>query len=85
MIAIQYGHTHARNVYRWAGTTKRGDEGIPTFNVDNSAHFANQQQALFYFQYQAGELTVRELASADRWQTAAWTPQVWRSKTKVAA
>ncbi len=80
VIAIQYGHTHARNIYRWDGTAKRGEIGIPTFNVDNSAHFASKAQAIFYFQFGEGELVVREIATGDRWETINWTPQVWRSQ-----
>lgn len=84
VIAIQYGHTHARNVYRWDGTIKRGEIGIPTFNVDNSAHFASKVQAIFYFQLVDHELVVREIATADRWETIHWTPQVWKNKVAVS-
>ena len=84
VIAIQYGHTHARNVYRWDGTIKRGQIGIPTFNVDNSAHFASKAQAIFYFQLVDHELVVREIATADRWETINWTPQVWKNKVAVS-
>ena len=27
-----------------------------------------------------GEMVVRELKTADRWETAAWTAQSWKSK-----
>lgn len=78
VVAILYGHTHTRNVYRWDGSTNRGQQGIPTFNVDNSSHFSGEAQAFFYFEIGARELVVREYATNDRWQTGSWTPQVWR-------
>jgi hypothetical protein len=80
VAAILYGHTHVRNVFRWDGTPKKGERGVPVFNVDNSAHFASKEQAVFYFHLRDGELTARELATADRWETAVWTPQVWTAK-----
>lgn len=80
VVAILYGHTHARNVYKWDGTPKKAEQGLPAFNVDNSAHFANKQQALFYFHLRGGELVVRELATPDSWETFAWTPQTWTQK-----
>lgn len=82
VAAILFGHTHARDVYHWDGTAKKGKEGVPVFNVDNSGHFGSKQQALFYFHLRDEEMTVREFATDDRWESAAWTPQNW--KTKVA-
>jgi len=79
VIAILYGHTHARNVYRWDGTPKKAEQGFYVFNVDNSAHFASKQQACFHFQILDDEMIVREFASPDRWETAGWSPQVWKS------
>lgn len=79
VAAILYGHTHARNVYRWDGTNKPAKEGIPTFNVDNSSHFAGKQQAFFYFEMRANELVVREYQTADAWETGFWTPTTWIS------
>ncbi len=80
VAAIFYGHTHARNVYRWDGTNKAAKEGIPTFNVDNSSHYNSKPQAFFYVEVRAGEVTVREYATADAWEKGAWTPQVWTAK-----
>ncbi len=85
VIAIQYGHTHARNVYQWDGTNKTAKSGVQSFNVDNSAHYASKAQAAFYFQLTNGELIVREFSTTDRWETMTWTPQVWRSKVQVPA
>ncbi|MBL8795823.1 MAG: metallophosphoesterase [Planctomycetia bacterium] len=82
VAAILFGHTHARDVYHWDGSPRKGKEGIPVFNVDNSGHFGSKQQALFYFHLRDGELTVREFATDDGWATGDWTPQTW--KTKVA-
>lgn len=77
VAAILYGHTHARNVYRWDGTNKPAKDGIPTFNVDNGSHFNGKQQAFFYFEVSANGVTAREYATADAWETGTWTPQTW--------
>jgi len=77
VAAILYGHTHARNVFRWDGTNKAAREGIPTFNVDNSSHFGGRQQAFFYFEIRTDGLIVREYHTTDAWETGAWTPQTW--------
>ena len=77
IAAILYGHTHARNVYRWDGSNKAAKEGIPTFNVDNSSHFAGQQQAFFYFEVHADRVVAREYQTTDAWVTGSWTPQTW--------
>ncbi len=77
IAAILYGHTHARNVFRWNGTNKAAKDGIPTFNVDNSSHFASQAQAFFYFEIRGDGLIVREYQTTDAWETGSWTPQVW--------
>jgi predicted phosphodiesterase len=77
VAAILYGHTHARNVFRWDGTNKAAKVGIPTFNVDNSSHFAGRQQAFFYFEIRGDGLIVREYQTTDAWETGTWTPQTW--------
>ena len=77
VAAILYGHTHARNVYRWDGTNKAAKEGIPTFNVDNSSHFAGKQQAFFYFEIGGEGLIAREYQTTDAWETGSWTPRTW--------
>jgi predicted phosphodiesterase len=77
VAAILYGHTHARNVYRWDGTNKAAKDGIPTFNVDNSSHFAGKQQAFFYFEVHADRVVAREYQTADAWETGSWTPEPW--------
>lgn len=79
IAAILYGHTHARNVFRWDGTSAAAETGIPAFNVDNSSHFAGPQQACFYIEIANNAVTAREYFTKDAWQTAAWTPQVWKS------
>jgi len=76
--AILYGHTHARSVFKWDGRSTKAPAGIPVFNVDNSSHFHSQTQSVFYFEMTDKEVTAREYATKNRWQTAAWTPQVWR-------
>jgi len=77
VAAILYGHTHARNVFRWDGTNKAAKAGIPTFNVDNSSHFSGKAQAFFYFEILGDTLTAREYQTTDAWATGAWTPQTW--------
>lgn len=82
VVAILYGHTHARNILKWNGTQTRTDQGFDLFNVDNGAHFRSDAQAFFYFEISKDKLTVRELATTDRWKTSNWTPQVWTRTLK---
>jgi predicted phosphodiesterase len=82
IAAIFYGHTHARVIFRWDGGRPNPSEGIPVFNVDNASHFKSEANAFYYVEAGAGELLVREYATADRWRTAAWTPQAWRVPLK---
>ncbi len=77
IAAILYGHTHARNVFRWDGSAKPSKTGIPTFNVDNSSHFGGSQQAFFYFEIHPDRLIVREYQTNNAWETGTWTPQTW--------
>ena len=85
IAAVLYGHTHARNVYRWDGTPKRSGKGVPVFNVDNGAHFHGKEQAFFYFEVGKDNCLVREYFTKDGWETGEWTPQSWNTnhtKTK---
>ena len=77
VIAILYGHTHARNILQWDGTTVPAAQGIQLFNADNASHYADDKGAFFYFEIGPDRMTVREYATADRWKTGAWTPQAW--------
>jgi cytolysin (calcineurin-like family phosphatase) len=77
IAAVFYGHTHARNVYRWDGSNRPAMAGIPVFNVDNGAHFGMSAQAFYYVEIGADRTTVREYATPDNYQTGAWTPQTW--------
>ena len=83
VAAILYGHTHARNVFRWDGTNKAAKVGIPTFNVDNSSHFGSPNQAFFYFEIGGDGLIVREYQTSDAWETGSWTPQTWTAPITV--
>lgn len=87
---IFYGHTHARAVWRWDGSTCRPaherpaetepatpDGGFDVFNVDNASHFSGGQQALFYVEFGPTGLTVREYATRDAWASGSWTPTAW--------
>jgi cytolysin (calcineurin-like family phosphatase) len=77
VAAILYGHTHARNVYKWDGGTKPAAKGVPTFNVDNSGHYFSKNQAFYYMEISDGGVTAREYQTTDAWETGSWTPQVW--------
>ena len=86
VAAICYGHTHVRRIFPWDGTqpqpVKPGEQpqgkGIPVFNTAKASHFISEKQALMYFELSPKMITAREFVSEDGWQTAAWTPQVWR-------
>lgn len=84
VAAILYGHTHARNVYRWNGSNRPGPDGIPTFNVDNSSHFGGPQQAFFYLEIHRDSLLVREYQTPDAWVTGTWTPRTWTAPIPAA-
>jgi hypothetical protein len=78
VAAVFYGHTHARNVFRWDGSAKRAEKGgVAVFNVDNSGHYNSQTQAFFYVEIADGKVAVREYQTEDAWETGKWTPQVW--------
>jgi cytolysin (calcineurin-like family phosphatase) len=92
VAAIFHGHTHGRAVWRWDGTSVmpaperfregEGDDGerpvFDVFNCDNSSTPKGGQQAFFYVEWSPAGLVVREHATKDAWQTAFWTPLVWR-------
>jgi cytolysin (calcineurin-like family phosphatase) len=79
VVAVLYGHTHARTIFRWDGTKSlKARDGIPVFNTDNVSHFHNQTQAFLYGAVTNRELVMREYATKDGWQTGEWTPNVWR-------
>lgn len=77
IAAILYGHTHARDVYRWDGSDKAARDGIATFNVDNSSHYASKSQAFFYFEIHADRVVAREYQTDDAWATGEWTAETW--------
>lgn len=77
VAAILYGHTHARNIYRWDGTPKAAKEGIPVFNVSKSSHYASKSQAFFYLEVRSDIVVAREYQTKDGWDTGMWTPQSW--------
>jgi len=98
VAAVLYGHTHARQVWRWDGQACRpageslpeadgggGPREIDVFNVDNSSHFAGPAQAVFYVELGPDGLTVREYATKDAWKTGAWSPLVWRRPPAAVA
>jgi cytolysin (calcineurin-like family phosphatase) len=77
VAAILYGHTHARNVFRWDGSAKAAKEGIPVFNVSKSSHYASKTQAFFYLEIGEKLVTAREYQTKDGWETGSWAPQKW--------
>ncbi len=79
VLAVLYGHTHARNVFRWDGTRSlKAEAGIPVFNTTKVSHFRSEVQGFLYAEVTEKELVVREYATRDAWKTGAWTPLVWR-------
>jgi predicted phosphodiesterase len=84
VAAILYGHTHARNIFRWDGSNKKAESGIPAFNVDNSSHFGSPNQAFYYFELRSDRLLVREFFTTDSWETGTWTPQTWSVEIPAA-
>lgn len=77
VAAIFYGHTHARNVFRWDGESAKAQTGLHVFNTDNASHFHGDAQAMFYVEIDEKQLTVREYQTKDRWQSGFFTPQSW--------
>jgi len=80
VIADFFGHTHVRNIYGWEGTPKM--KGFKTgevdiFNGDNASHFHGDKQAFFYVEITPAGLIVREIATADAWETHQWTKEIW--------
>ncbi|MFM2093529.1 MAG: hypothetical protein RIS70_653 [Planctomycetota bacterium] len=79
VLAIFYGHTHARNVFRWDGRSAQATSGVSVFNTDNASHFGGDAQAFFYVEVADRSLTVREYQTKDRWHSGFFTPQVWQA------
>lgn len=77
VIAIFYGHTHARNIFRWDGKSTKADSGFAVFNSDNGSHFGGDAQAFYYVEGHEDRLVVREYQTKDRWQTGEFAPEVW--------
>ncbi len=77
VAGIFYGHTHARNIFRWDGQSAKAATGRRVFNTDNASHFASDAQAFLYVEWTRGQLTVREYQTKDGWETGFFTPQVW--------
>ena len=77
VIAIFYGHTHVRNVFRWDGKSIDSKQGIHVFNSDNASHFGGPAHAFFYVEWNGAELIVREFQTRDSWLTGYFTPTKW--------
>jgi predicted phosphodiesterase len=84
VVAIFYGHTHARNIYQWDGTSAKAEQGFAVFNSDNGSHFAGDAQAFFYVECYRDRLIVREYQTTDRWQSGDFTPEIWTTPIPVA-
>jgi cytolysin (calcineurin-like family phosphatase) len=79
VLAIFYGHTHARNVFRWDGRSAKAESGISVFNTDNASHFGGDAQAFFYVEVNDRLAVVREYQTKDRWRSGFFTPQTWQA------
>jgi hypothetical protein len=84
VVAVLYGHTHARAVFKWDGRSTKSAAGLDVFNVDESSHFLTNAHGLFYFELTDRRMTVREYATKDNWQTAAWSA-AWTYPIKAPA
>jgi predicted phosphodiesterase len=83
VAAILYGHTHGRNVFRWDGTSKRAETGIPVFNVTKSSHYSSKIQGFFYLEIRGDNVIAREYQTKDGWATGSWTPQTWTAMATI--
>jgi cytolysin (calcineurin-like family phosphatase) len=84
VIAILYGHTHGRKIYKWDGQTATAKTGIDVFNVDDASHFKGPAHGILHYHLTDTTMTVREYSTKDHWKTAAWT-QAWTMPIKVPA
>ncbi|HSU67065.1 MAG TPA: metallophosphoesterase [Tepidisphaeraceae bacterium] len=85
VIALFYGHTHVRNVFKWDGNSAKATQGIDVFNVTKASHFNSDTQGFFYVHVTDGKLAVREYTTKNRWATGSWTPQVWAGPIRMTA
>jgi cytolysin (calcineurin-like family phosphatase) len=76
VLAILYGHTHVRKVFRWDGRSVTAATGLDVFNTDDASHFKGPNHGILHFHVTDERMTVREYATKDHWQTGAWT-QAW--------
>jgi hypothetical protein len=83
VVAVLYGHTHARQTFKWDGRPGRGAAGVDVYNVDESSHFASENHALFYVECTEQRLTVREYSTRDNWRSGNWTGH-WTHEIGVA-
>ena len=78
MAATVFGHTHARNFFRWDGTAnEKAGSGIPAIITDNAGHWKSPSQAILHLEITPGTLRIREFATKDAWKFGAWTPRIW--------
>lgn len=84
VVALLFGHTHARDIAKWNGGSKRSATGLDLFNVDESSHFRSEAHGLLHFEFTADRMIVREFATKDNWKTGAWT-NVWNYPIKIPA
>jgi cytolysin (calcineurin-like family phosphatase) len=74
VLAVLYGHTHARKVYKWDGRSATAKAGIDVFNVDDASHYRGGAHGIFHFQITDTKMIVREYTTKDHWKTATWAP-----------
>lgn len=75
-----YGHTHFRNMWKWDVQNAESQQALDVFNVDNSSHFHDKNQAFLYVVASKTSLTIRECITRNRWETFDWSPQQWTKK-----
>jgi cytolysin (calcineurin-like family phosphatase) len=84
VVAILYGHTHGRKVFKWDGKSATAKEGIEVFNVDDASHFKGPAHGVLHYHLTDVGMTVREYATKDHWETAGWTA-AWKVPLKIPA
>jgi cytolysin (calcineurin-like family phosphatase) len=79
VLAVLYGHTHVRKIYKWDGLSATAKSGIDVFNVDDASHYRGAAHGIYHFHITDTQMTVREYATRDHWKTAAWVPALTKS------
>lgn len=81
VLAVIYGHTHVRKIYKWDGISANAKTGVDVFNVDDASHYRGAAHGIYHFHITESQMTVREYATRDHWKTAAWVPALTKPIT----